>query len=136
MRIFIDEYSLPWDDAWKITIKTCAYTNHTIMNEALEKWPIDLFCKLLPRIYQIIAEIDRRFLKELSNEYPTMYEEKCEKMSIIYDGQIRMANLAIISSYSVNGVAKLHTEILKKEQLKDFYELMPLKFNNSNFPHR
>lgn len=130
MRILIDEYSLPWDDAWKITIKTCAYTNHTIMNEALEKWPIDLFCKLLPRIYQIIAEIDRRFLKELSNEYPTMYEEKCEKMSIIYDGQIRMANLAIISSYSVNGVAKLHTEILKKEQLKDFYELMPLKFNN------
>ena len=109
--------------------KTCAYTNHTIMAEALEKWPIDLFSRLLPRIYQIVQEIDRRFVNEVRAKYPGN-EEKVRKMAILWDGQVRMANMAIIAGFSVNGVAALHTEILKHEQLKDFYEIMPEKFNN------
>jgi len=129
MRILIDEELMNWDEAWKITTKTCAYTNHTIMAEALEKWPVDLFSKLLPRIYQIIEEINRRFLIEVENRYPGNVE-KAERMAIIFDGQIKMAHLAIVSGFSVNGVAKLHTEILKQQELKDFYDMMPEKFNN------
>jgi glycogen phosphorylase len=129
MRILIDEYNLVWDEAWLVTTKCCAYTNHTIMSEALEKWPIELFSKLLPRIYQIVEEINRRFVLEIKNKYPGD-TSKIEKMSIIYDGQIKMAYLAIASSFSVNGVARLHTEILKKQVLKDFYEMEPWKFNN------
>ncbi len=129
MRILMDDYYLSWDEAWNITTKTCAYTNHTIMAEALEKWPIELFSRLLPRIYQIIEEINRRFVAKIEEKYPGDYE-KVRKMAIIYDGQVKMAHLAIASGYSVNGVARLHTEILKKEELKDFYEMMPEKFNN------
>lgn len=129
MRILLDEYYLKWDEAWDVTTKTCAYTNHTIMAEALEKWPIDLFQKLLPRIYQIVEEINRRFQKLIEERYPGN-AKKLEKMAIIYDNQIRMANLAIVGGFSVNGVAALHTEILKKQSLKDFYELYPEKFNN------
>lgn len=129
MRILMDCYDLEWDEAWKVTTKTCAYTNHTIMSEALEKWPIELFSRLLPRIYQIIEEINRRFIIDIQARYPGNYH-KIEKMAIIYDGQIKMANLAIVGGYSVNGVAKLHTEILKKQELKDFYEYFPDKFNN------
>lgn len=129
MRILLDDYLLSWDEAWEITTKSCAYTNHTIMTEALEKWPITLFQQLLPRIYQIVEEINRRFIGTLQMVYPGNYR-KIEKMAILYDGQVRMANLAIVASFSVNGVAKLHTEILKKQQLKDFYELWPEKFNN------
>lgn len=129
MRILIDEEGLSWEDAWEVTTKTCAYTNHTIMAEALEKWPIDLFSKLLPRIYQIVQEIDRRFVEEVRQKYPGN-EDKVAKMSILRDGQVRMAHMAIIAGYSVNGVAKLHTEILKNQELKDFYEMMPEKFNN------
>jgi starch phosphorylase len=129
MRILLDDYYLEWEDAWEVTNKTCAYTNHTIMSEALEKWPIDLFSKLLPRIYQIVEEINRRFIIQIHELYHNDYK-KIEKMAIIYDGQIRMANLAIVGSFSVNGVAKLHTEILKKQQLKDFYLMTPEKFNN------
>ncbi len=129
MRILIDDYELGWDDAWKITTKSCAYTNHTIMAEALEKWPIELFSKLLPRCYQIIEEINRRFVNEIKAKYPGN-NEKIAKMSIIYDGQVKMAHLAIAAGFSVNGVAALHTEILKKQELKDFYEMMPEKFNN------
>lgn len=129
MRVLIDDYYLSWDDAWEITTKTCAYTNHTIMAEALEKWPIDLFSSLLPRVYQIIEEINRRFIAQISDKYPNN-EDKIRKMAIIYDGQIKMAHLAIATGYSVNGVARLHTEILKKQELKDFYEMMPDKFNN------
>ncbi len=129
MRILMDEEGLEWDEAWEITTKTCAYTNHTIMAEALEKWPIELFSKLLPRIYQIIEEINRRFIMEIQQKYPGN-QEKIKKMAIIYDGQVKMAHLAIASGYSVNGVAKLHTEILKNQELKDFYEMMPWKFNN------
>lgn len=129
MRILLDEYFLEWDDAWNITNRCCAYTNHTIMSEALEKWPIELFQKLLPRVYQIIDEINRRFVCFIQDKYPGDYK-KVEKMAILYDGQVRMANLAIVGGYSVNGVAALHTEILKKEQLKDFYELWPEKFSN------
>ena len=129
MRILIDEEGLGWDEAWEITTHACAYTNHTIMAEALEKWPIDIFQRLLPRVYQIVDEINRRFEMEISQRYPGN-QEKLEKMSILYNGQVRMANLAICAGYSVNGVARLHTEILKKEQLKDFYELMPEKFSN------
>ena len=129
MRILMDEEGLSWDDAWAITTKTCAYTNHTIMAEALEKWPIELFSRLLPRIYQIVEEINRRFQIEISNRYPGDHS-KIEKMSVIYDGQVKMAHLAIAGSFAVNGVAKLHTEILKKRELKDFYEMMPEKFNN------
>jgi starch phosphorylase len=129
MRILMDEYGLDWDEAWAITNKTCAYTNHTIMAEALEKWPLELFSRLLPRIYQIVEEINRRFTNEIQTRYPGDYK-KIEKMAILYDGQVRMANLAIASGFSVNGVAQLHTEILKHQQLKDFYDMMPEKFNN------
>ena len=129
MHLLIDQEGLTWEEAWDVTTKTCAYTNHTIMAEALEKWPIDLFSKLLPRIYQIVQEINRRFVNEVRAKYPGN-EEKVRKMAILWDGQVRMANMAIIAGFSVNGVAKLHTEILKNEQLKDFYEMMPEKFNN------
>ncbi len=129
MRILLDEYCLSWEEAWEVTGKTCAYTNHTIMSEALEKWPIDLFSRLLPRIYQIIDEINRRFVMDIKKRYPGD-ESKIEKMAILYQGQIRMANLAIVASFSVNGVARLHTEILKKQELKDFYEMFPERFNN------
>ena len=129
MRILLDEYGLSWDEAWEITNKTCAYTNHTIMSEALEKWPIELFSRLLPRIYQIVEEINRRFQQKISEMYPGN-QDKVRKMAIVYDGQVRMANLAIVGGFSVNGVARLHTEILKNQELKDFYEMMPEKFNN------
>ena len=129
MRILMDENGLEWDEAWDITTKTVAYTNHTIMAEALEKWPIELFSRLLPRIYQIVEEINRRFVEEIKAKYPGN-QDKVRKMAIIYDGQVKMANLAIVAGYSVNGVAKLHTEILKKQELRDFYEMMPEKFNN------
>ena len=129
MRILVDEEGLEWDEAWEVTRKTCAYTNHTIMEEALEKWPIELFSRLLPRVYQIVEEINRRFVIEIQNKYPGD-QEKIRKMAILYDGQVRMAHLAIAGSYSVNGVARLHTEILKKRELRDFYEMMPEKFNN------
>ena len=129
MRILMDVEGLGWDQAWAITTKTVAYTNHTIMAEALEKWPIELFSRLLPRIYQIIEEINRRFIIEIQNRYPGNYE-KIKKMAIIYDGQVKMAHLAIVAGYSVNGVARLHTEILKNQELRDFYEMMPEKFNN------
>ena len=129
MRLLLDEEGLGWDEAWEITTKTCAYTNHTIMSEALEKWPIDLFSRLLPRVYQIIQEIDRRFVAKIREMYPGN-EEKVAKMQILRDGQVKMAHLAIVAGYSVNGVARLHTEILKKQELRDFYEMMPQKFNN------
>ncbi len=129
MRILLDDYGLSWDEAWEITTKTCAYTNHTIMSEALEKWPIELFSRLLPRIYQIVEEINRRFQQKISQMYPGN-QDKVRKMAIVYDGQVRMANLAIVGGFSVNGVARLHTEILKNQELKDFYEMMPEKFNN------
>ncbi|MCD8380556.1 MAG: glycogen/starch/alpha-glucan phosphorylase [Lachnospiraceae bacterium] len=129
MRVLVDDYCLEWDDAWNITTRVCAYTNHTIMSEALEKWPIELFSRLLPRVYQIVEEINRRFVDEIYRRYPGN-QEKVRKMAIIYDGQVKMAHLAIAASYSVNGVAKLHTEILKNQELKDFYEMMPEKFNN------
>ena len=129
MRILIDEEGLGWDQAWDITTKCCAYTNHTIMSEALEKWPIELFSRLLPRVYQIIEEINRRFILEIQQKNPGNFE-KIKKMAIIYDGQVKMAHLAIVAGYSVNGVARLHTEILKNQELKDFYEMMPEKFNN------
>lgn len=129
MRILMDDYDLEWDEAWEVTRKTCAYTNHTIMSEALEKWPIELFSRLLPRIYQIVEEINRRFVKQVMETYPGN-QEKVRKMAIIYDGQVHMARLAIVAGYSVNGVARLHTEILKNQELKDFYEMMPEKFNN------
>lgn len=129
MRILMDEYNLGWDAAWAVTTKCCAYTNHTIMSEALEKWPIELFSRLLPRIYQIIEEINRRFVDQIRAKYPGN-EEKVRKMAIIYDGQVKMAHLAICAGFSVNGVARLHTEILKNQELKDFYEMMPEKFNN------
>ena len=129
MRILLDEENLGWNEAWDITTKCCAYTNHTIMAEALEKWPIDLFSRLLPRIYQIIQEIDRRFVEQVRAQYPGN-EEKVKKMAILMDGQVKMAHLAIVAGYSVNGVAKLHTEILKNQELKDFYQMMPEKFNN------
>ena len=129
MRILMDEEGLGWDEAWEITTKCVAYTNHTIMSEALEKWPIELFSRLLPRVYQIIEEINRRFILEIQAKYPGNYE-KIKKMAIIYDGQVKMAHLAIVAGFSVNGVARLHTEILKNQELKDFYEMMPEKFNN------
>ena len=129
MRILLDEENLEWDEAWEITTKTCAYTNHTIMAEALEKWPIELFSRLLPRVYQIVEEINRRFVAQIQQRYPGD-SEKIRRMAIIYDGQVRMAYLAIVGSFSVNGVAKLHTEILEKQELRDFYEMMPEKFNN------
>ncbi len=129
MRILLDEEHLGWDEAWEITTKCCAYTNHTIMAEALEKWPMELFSRLLPRVYQIIEEINRRFIMQIEEKYPGNHE-KVRKMAIIYDGQVKMAHLAIAAGYSVNGVARLHTDILKKQELKDFYEMMPEKFNN------
>ena len=129
MRILMDENGLSWDEAWDVTTKTCAYTNHTIMAEALEKWPIELFSRLLPRVYQIVEEINRRFCKEIEARYPGNHD-KVRKMAIIQDGQVKMAHLAIAAGYSVNGVAALHTEILKNQELKDFYEMMPEKFNN------
>ena len=133
MRILIDEYRLSWDEAWDITTRTCAYTNHTIMSEALEKWPIELFSRLLPRIYQIVEEINRRFIGLIEMKYPRetgITDEKIRKVAIVYDGQVKMAHLAIVAGYSVNGVARLHTEILKNQELKDFYEIFPEKFNN------
>ena len=134
MRILLDEYNLSWDEAWYITTHTCAYTNHTIMAEALEKWPIDLFSRLLPRIYQIVEEINRRFVMEIEQKYSNIYgvdvQEKIRKMAILYDGQVKMAHMAIVAGYSVNGVARLHTEILKNQELKDFYEMFPERFNN------
>ena len=129
MRILLDDYNLEWDEAWEITNKTCAYTNHTIMSEALEKWPLELFSRLLPRIYQIVEEINKRFILQIQERYPGDYE-KVKSMAIIYDGQVKMAHLAIAASFSVNGVARLHTEILKNQELKDFYQMMPEKFNN------
>ena len=129
MRILMDEEGLGWDEAWEVTTKSVAYTNHTIMSEALENWPIELFSRLLPRVYQMIEEINRRFILEIQAKYPGNYE-KIKKMAIIYDGQVKMAHLAIAAGYSVNGVARLHTEILKNQELKDFYEMMPKKFNN------
>ena len=134
MRILMDEYFLTWDEAWEVTTKTCAYTNHTIMAEALEKWPIELFSRLLPRIYQIVEEINRRFVEDVQAKYkndPTVnVQDKIRKMAIVYDGQVKMAHMAIVAGYSVNGVARLHTEILKKQELKDFYEMYPERFNN------
>ncbi len=134
MRILLDDYNLGWDEAWDITTRTCAYTNHTIMAEALEKWPIDLFQRLLPRIYQIVEEINRRFVIQIEERYRGVYgvdvQEKIRKMAILYDGQVKMAHMAIVAGYSVNGVARLHTEILKKQELKDFYEMFPERFNN------
>ncbi len=134
MRILLDEYNLGWDEAWDITTRTCAYTNHTIMAEALEKWPIDLFSRLLPRIYQIVEEINRRFVQQIEEKYAHVYnvnvQEKIRKMAILYDGQVKMAHMAIVAGYSVNGVARLHTEILKSEELRDFYEMFPERFNN------
>ena len=129
MRILMDDYYLTWEEAWEVTTKTCAYTNHTIMAEALEKWPIELFSRLLPRVYQIVEEINRRFVARIEQMYPGN-QEKVRKMAIIYDGQVKMAHLAIAAGYSVNGVARLHTEILKNQELKDSYEMMPEKFNN------
>lgn len=129
MRILMDDYYLTWDEAWEVTTKTCAYTNHTIMSEALEKWPIELFQRLLPRVYQIVEEINRRFVLEIQKRYPDEYR-KIERMAILYDGMVKMAHLAIVAGFSVNGVAQLHTEILKKQQLRDFYEMWPEKFNN------
>ncbi len=129
MRVLMDDYDLSWDEAWEVTSHTCAYTNHTIMSEALEKWPIELFSRLLPRIYQIVEEINRRFCLRIQEKYPND-QEKIKNMAIIYDGQVRMAYLAICAGFSVNGVARLHTEILKKRELKDFNEMMPKKFNN------
>lgn len=134
MRILMDEYYLTWEEAWEVTTKTCAYTNHTIMSEALEKWPIELFSRLLPRIYQIVEEINRRFIVDVEQKYSEVYgvnvQEKIRKMAIIYDGQVKMAHMAIVAGYSVNGVARLHTDILKKQELKDFYEMFPERFNN------
>ncbi len=134
MRVLMDDYYLTWDEAWEVTTKTCAYTNHTIMSEALEKWPIELFSRLLPRIYQIVEEINRRFILEIQDKYNNVpgvdVNEKIRKMAIIYDGQVKMAHMAIVAGYSVNGVAALHTEILKKQELRDFYEMYPEKFNN------
>ena len=134
MRILMDEYYLTWEEAWDVTTKTCAYTNHTIMAEALEKWPIELFSRLLPRIYQIVEEINRRFILDIQNKYSNVpgvnVQDKIRKMAIIYDGQVKMAHMAIVAGYSVNGVALLHTEILKKQELRDFYEMFPERFNN------
>jgi starch phosphorylase len=129
MRILIDDYNLGWEEAWSVTNKCCAYTNHTIMSEALEKWPLELFRGLLPRIYQIVEEINRRFIEQIQIRYPGD-NHKIKKMAIVHDGQVKMAHLAIAASFSVNGVAKLHTQILMNQELKDFYEMMPEKFNN------
>ena len=129
MRILVDEEKLSWDEAWEITTHCVAYTNHTIMAEALEKWPIEIFQRLLPRVYQIVDEINRRFVDDIMNKYPGN-DEKIRKMAILYDGQVKMANLAMAAGFSINGVAKLHTDILMHQELKDFYEMFPEKFNN------
>lgn len=129
MRILLDEERLGWDEAWSITTRCCAYTNHTIMTEALEKWPIELFSRLLPRIYQIVEEINRRFVQEIQQHFPGD-QNKVNRMAIVYDGQVRMAYMACCAAFSINGVAKIHTEILEKQTLKDFYDLYPEKFNN------
>ena len=129
MRLLIDEEALSWEEAWDITCKTISYTNHTIMPEALEKWSIDLMRALLPRIYQIIEEIDRRYCAAFDRTQPD-WQERLRNTAILWDGQVRMANLSIIGAYSVNGVAALHTEILKTSVLRDFYTLTPEKFNN------
>lgn len=129
MRILVDEEGLSWEEAWEITTKSCAYTNHTIMSEALEKWPIEIFSRLLPRIYQIVEEINRRFILSIEAKFPNN-PYMIQKMAIIYDGQVKMAHLAIAAGYSVNGVARLHTEILKNQELKEFYQMFPEKFNN------
>lgn len=129
MRILIDEEEMNWDEAWKITVNTFAYTNHTILSEALEKWPVQLFKTLLPRVYSIIEEINRRFVETLHNKYPADFD-RIKRMAIIDNGKVKMAYLAIVGSHSVNGVAKLHTEILKNRELRDFYEFYPYKFNN------
>ena len=129
MRILLDEEGMNWDEAWEITTHTCAYTNHTIMSEALEKWPIEIFSRLLPRIYQIVEEINRRFIQDIERKFPGDFN-KVKKMAIIYDGQVKMAHLAIAAGCSVNGVARLHTEILKNQELHDFYLMFPEKFNN------
>ena len=129
MRILVDEYDLEWNDAWSIVTRCCAYTNHTIMAEALEKWPVDLFMRLLPRVYQIVDEINKRFVAQIEEKYPNQYC-KVKNMAVLYEGQVRMANLAIVGGFSVNGVARLHTEILKNRELNDFYQMMPEKFNN------
>ena len=129
MRILLDDYHLEWDEAWNVTTKTCAYTNHTIMAEALEKWPIEIFSRLLPRVYQIVEEINRRFIMEIQERFPGDFG-KVERMAIVRDGMVKMAHLAIAAGYSVNGVARLHTEILKTQSLKDFYDMYPEKFNN------
>ena len=129
MRILMDVEGLEWDDAWDITCRTCAYTNHTIMAEALEKWPIELFSRLLPRVYQIVEEINRRYVLKIQEMYPGN-QDKVRSMAILYDGQVKMAHLAIAGSYSVNGVAALHTKILEERELKDFYEMRPEQFNN------
>jgi len=128
MRLLVDEEDMSWDDAWRITTNTIAYTNHTIMNEALEKWPIEMFRKLLPRIFMIVEEIDKRFCSEVNKKYNDL--QKVHDMAIISDGKIKMAYLAIVGSHSVNGVAKLHTEILKNRELSNFYNFYPNKFNN------
>ena len=129
MRILLDEENMEWDEAWTITTRTCAYTNHTIMSEALEKWPIEIFSRLLPRVYQIIEEINRRFILDIEKKFPGDYN-KVKKMAIIFDGQVKMAHLAIAAGCSVNGVARLHTEILKNQELHEFYQMFPEKFNN------
>lgn len=129
MRILLDEENLSWDEAWRITTNTIAYTNHTILSEALEKWPVSMFKSILPRVFMIVEEIDKRFCKELSKRYPGDWN-RINSMAIIHDGYIRMANLAIVGSHSVNGVAKLHTEILKKQELANFFNYYPYKFNN------
>ena len=129
MRVLLDEEGLEWDEAWEITTKCCAYTNHTIMSEALEKWPVELFSRLLPRVYMIVAEIDRRFVGEIRSRFPNR-EDKVASMAILYSGQVRMANMAIVGGFSVNGVARLHTQILKDRELADFYQMMPQKFSN------
>ncbi|MDT8719497.1 glycogen/starch/alpha-glucan phosphorylase [Clostridium sp. 19966] len=129
MRILVDEEGMSWDEAWRITTHTMAYTNHTILSEALEKWSVDMFKKILPRIYMIVEEINRRFIEELRAKYPND-EQRIRNMAIVQDGTVRMAHLAIVGSHSVNGVAKLHTEILKKQELSNFYNYFPDKFNN------
>lgn len=129
MRILMDQEGLDWDTAWKITTNTISYTNHTILSEALEKWPIDMFKPMLPRIHMIIEEINERFCKDLWNRYPGQWD-KISRMAITADGYVKMAHLAIVGSHSVNGVAKIHTEILKKQELADFYNFYPYKFNN------
>ena len=129
MRLLLDEEKLEWDEAWEVVSKSCAYTNHTIMSEALEKWPIELFKRLLPRVYQIVDEINRRFVEQIRAKYPGD-EGRVARMAILYNGEVRMANLAIAGGFSVNGVAQLHTDILEKRELHDFYEMMPEKFSN------